>query len=114
MRATRPDLALSQVFPSFLFFPWTHYFCFVCSSQIHFSNYSGQSFIIVLFLSFPFVSHPASTFARLPAGQIPDHPNALRDLVAKHEGSIPLTLQSLPDPVKLSCEHFPRTPHILS
>src|SRR6266481_6349864 len=76
MRATWPDLALSQVFPSFLFFSWTHHFFFVCSSQIHFPNYSGQGFIIILrlLLSLPFVSHSASTFTSLPTGKRPDPP----------------------------------------
>src|SRR6266481_9078989 len=105
MRATWPDLALSQVFPSFLFFSWTHHFFLVCSSQIHFPNYSGQGFIIILLLllSLPFVSHSTSTFTRLPVGQRPDHPNTLCDLIMKHEGSVPLTLQGLLDPTKLSC-----------
>src|SRR6266481_4340267 len=55
MQVTWPDLALSQVFPSFLFFPWTHYFCFVCTSQIHFL--STQDKVSSSSFSFPVMWH---------------------------------------------------------
>src|SRR6266481_2618628 len=105
---TRPSLKSSLVF---YFFSWTHHLFLVCSSQIHFTkllktrSHHHPS-------PFPFLYPPFHFHCKTPCGQGPDHPNTLRDFVAKHESSVPLTLQSLPDPTELGCEHFPSALHL--